>query len=105
MNTAHAEKIRVEVDDDGFLKDPEDWSEEIVGYFAAQEHLGPLTDNHWKVINYLRDYYKKFGCSPITRKLCKDTGCSLKELETLFSSDCVRAAYKLAGLPKPTGCR
>jgi len=94
VNIAHANEINVELDKDDFLKNPEDWSTAVAEYLTTEGYLSPLTDDYWKVINYLIGYYKKFG---------KDTGCNLYELENLFSSDCVRAAYKLAGLPKPTG--
>ena len=43
-----------------------------------------LTEDHWKVINYLRDYYKQYGIAPMIRKLCKDTGFPLKTIYELF---------------------
>jgi TusE/DsrC/DsvC family sulfur relay protein len=95
---------QVEIDEDGFLVDPEAWNEEIVNIFAKVEEVSELTENHWKVINYLRDYYKQFGIAPMIRKLCKDTGFSLKEIYDMFPSGPAKGACKLAGLPKPTGC-
>lgn len=94
----------VELDEDGFLANPDDWSDDMVTYFATQEGVGALSENHWKVINYLRDYYKKFGVAPMIRKLCKDTGFPLKEIYDMFPSGPAKGACKLAGLPKPTGC-
>ena len=94
----------VELDEDGFLVDPADWAEDLVGYFATQEDVSELTENHWKVINYLRDYFKQFGIAPMVRKLCKETGFSLKEIYELFPTGPAKGACKLAGLPKPTGC-
>ena len=95
---------QVEVDEDGFLVDPNLWNEEIVKAFAALEDVSELTENHWKVINYLRNYYLQFGIAPMIRKLCKDTGFSLKEIYDMFPSGPAKGACKLAGLPKPTGC-
>ena len=69
---------KIEVDEDGFLVDPDTWNEEVVRIFAKVEEVSELTEDHWKVINYLRDYYKQFGIAPMIRKLCKDTGFSLK---------------------------
>jgi TusE/DsrC/DsvC family sulfur relay protein len=63
-----------------------------------------LTDNHWKVVNYLREYYVQFGVAPMIRKLCKQTGFSLKEIYEMFPSGPAKGACKVAGLPKPTGC-
>ncbi|MEG6586648.1 TusE/DsrC/DsvC family sulfur relay protein [Dendrosporobacter sp. 1207_IL3150] len=94
----------IELDEDGFLVDPGLWNEDIVEYFAKAEDVGDLTEKHWKVINYLRDYFKKFGIAPMIRKLCKDTGFTLKEIYELFPSGPAKGACKLAGLPKPTGC-
>jgi tRNA 2-thiouridine synthesizing protein E len=95
---------QIEVDEDGFLVDPNLWNETIVEVFAKLESVEQLTEKHWKVINYLRDYYQKFGIAPMIRKLCKDTGFTLKEIYELFPSGPAKGACKLAGLPKPTGC-
>jgi len=95
---------QVEVDEDGFMVDPELWNVDIVEIFAKLEGVEALTENHWKVINYLRDYFKQFGIAPMIRKLCKETGFTLKEIYALFPSGPAKGACKLAGLPKPTGC-
>ncbi len=95
---------QIEVDEDGFLVDPERWNEDIVKAFAQFEDVDELTDDHWKVINYLRDYWKQFGIAPMIRKLCKETGFSLQQIYQLFPSGPAKGACKLAGLPKPTGC-
>ncbi|HEX2924201.1 MAG TPA: TusE/DsrC/DsvC family sulfur relay protein [Chloroflexota bacterium] len=89
-----------DVDEDGFLEDPTIWNEEVVRCFAAGEEITELTEDHWKVINYLRDYYQKFGIAPMVRKLCKDTGYDLKKIYELFPSGPAKGACKLAGLPK-----
>lgn len=94
----------IELDEDGFLMDPADWAENLVEYFAKQEDVSELTEKHWKVINYLRDYFKKFEVAPMVRKLCKETGFTLKEIYELFPTGPAKGACKLAGLPKPTGC-
>lgn len=104
MSVVQIKGTEIEIDEDGFLVDPEDWSEEMAAYFATVEDVTELTDKHWQVINYLRDYFKKFGVAPMIRKLCKDTGFTLKEIYELFPSGPAKGACKLAGLPKPTGC-
>jgi dissimilatory sulfite reductase related protein len=96
--------IQVELDEDGYICDPVHWSEDFVRVLAKLEELDELTEDHWKVINYLREYYAKFGIAPMIRKLCKDTGFTLKEIYALFPSGPAMGACKLAGLPKPTGC-
>jgi tRNA 2-thiouridine synthesizing protein E len=104
MSFVQVKGNQIEIDEDGFLVDPEDWSEDMAAYFATMEDVTELTENHWKVINYLRDYFKKFGVAPMIRKLCKDTGFPLKEIYEMFPSGPAKGACKLAGLPKPTGC-
>ena len=94
-----------EMDEDGFLKELDKWDEEFAKAYAREEGInGPLTEEHWKVIHYLRDHYQRFGLAPMIRKLCKETGFDLKKIYQLFPSGPARGACKLAGLPKPTGC-
>ncbi len=94
-----------EVDEDGFLQELDKWSEEFAQEYAKEEGIeGALTDEHWKMIKYLRDYYQQFGIAPMVRKLCKETGFDLKKVYELFPSGPAKGACKLAGLAKPTGC-
>ena len=95
---------QIEIDEDGFLVNPEDWSDDVVTAFAALEDVPEVTEEHCKVINYLRGYFKQFGIAPMIRKMCKDTGLTLKQIYDLFPSGPAKGACKLAGLPKPTGC-
>jgi tRNA 2-thiouridine synthesizing protein E len=93
-----------DVDEDGFLENPEIWDEVVAKDFALTEEITELTPDHWKVINYLRNYYLQFGIAPMIRKVCKETGFKLNEIYNLFPSGPAKGACKLAGLPKPTGC-
>ena len=95
---------QIEVDEDGFIQEPDTWNQELAETIARMEDVPELTEDHWKVINYLRDYYKQFGIAPMIRKLCKDTGFPLKTIYELFPSGPAKGACKIAGLPKPTGC-
>ena len=104
MSNIDVKGKQIEVDEDGFLVDPEVWSEDLVHVFAKLEEVSELTENHWKVINYLRSYYKQFGIAPMIRKLCKDTGLSQQQIVKLFPAGPAKGACKVAGLPKPTGC-
>ena len=96
--------VVIDVDEDGFMEKPELWNERVAAALASTEGLETLGEPHWKVINYLRDYYQKFGIAPMIRKLCKETGYSLKEIYELFPSGPAKGACKVAGLAKPTGC-
>ncbi len=95
----------IEVNDDGFLMDPAEWDEEVAMALAkAEEGLEQLTLEHWEVIRYIRDYYLEKNLAPMVRKVCKNTGFSLKHIFELFPSGPAKGACKLAGLPKPDGC-
>ncbi|MBC8204660.1 MAG: TusE/DsrC/DsvC family sulfur relay protein [FCB group bacterium] len=96
--------VKIEVDEDGFMMEPENWNEAIAKALGTTEEVYDLTDDHWKVVNYLRNYWLEFGIAPMIRKLCKQTGFTLKEIYTLFPSGPAKGACKVAGLPKPTGC-
>ena len=104
MATVEFEGKPMDLDEDGFLQNPELWSEAVAQYFAEQEGLGKLTDEHWKVVNMIRNYYLQFGVAPMIRKVVKDTGFDLKYIYQLFPSGPAKGACKVAGLPKPTGC-
>lgn len=96
--------VKIQVDEDGFMEEPDVWNEEIALALASTEAVEVLTEDHWKLVNYLREYYQEFGIAPMIRKLCKKTGFSLKEVYDLFPSGPAKGACKVAGLPKPTGC-
>ena len=98
------DELEIDVDEDGFMEDPDLWNEAVAKALATTEGVDDLTDNHWKVVNYLREYYLKFQVAPMIRKLCKQTGFSLKEIYELFPSGPAKGACKVAGLAKPTGC-
>ncbi|HKN20146.1 MAG TPA: TusE/DsrC/DsvC family sulfur relay protein [Terracidiphilus sp.] len=104
MPTFEVEGKKYDVDEDGFLQEPDLWTEDVATDFAKSESIDALTEGHWKVINYIRNYYLQFGIAPMVRKVCKETGYKLSEIYQLFPSGPAKGACKLAGLPKPTGC-
>ena len=94
-----------EVDEDGFLQELDKWNPQFAQDYAPLEGIeGELTEDHWKLINYIRDYYAEYGIAPMIRKLCKDCGFKLKYIYEMFPSGPAKGACKLAGLSKPTGC-
>ena len=96
--------LNIDVDEDGFIQEPDKWSEEVARLLAETEGVHELSDRHWQLINYLRDYYKKFGIAPMIRKMCKEVGMKLNEVYELFPTGPAKGACKAAGLPNPTGC-
>lgn len=104
MATVELGGKQVNVDEDGFIEDPADWDEAVAKSLSGTGGVDELGEEHWKIINYLRDYYLKFNMAPMIRKLCKETGFPLKKIYELFPSGPAKGACKVAGLPKPTGC-
>ena len=100
----------LETDEEGYLANLNDWVPEVATVMAALEDH-PLDENHWEVINFLREYYEEYQIAPAVRvltkaigkKLGKDKGNS-KYLYELFPYGPGKQACKYAGLPKPTGC-
>ena len=93
-----------EVDGDGFLIDPSLWSKEVAKLFAKTDGIEDLTDNHWAVINIIRENFEEKGNAPMIRTICKSTGLKLKDIYELFPLGPARGACRVAGLPKPDGC-
>ena len=94
----------IEVDEDGFIQEPEKWNKEVAEDLAKIEEASPMSDDHWKVVNYLRNYYLEYEIAPPIRMLTKNTGFDLKYIYKLFPHGPANGACKVAGLPKPTGC-
>jgi len=94
----------LEIDEDGFIQNPDQWDEEVAAALGRTEGVENLTEDHWKLVNYLREYYLEYGVAPMIRRLCKATGFKLGYIYELFPSGPAKGACKVAGLPKPTGC-
>ena len=104
MSTFTQGNVSIEVDEDGFMLEPEKWNEDVAKALATTEGVNELNDEHWKLVHYLRNYFLQFGVAPMIRKLCKETGFDLKKVYELFPSGPAKGACKVAGLAKPTGC-
>ncbi|MGW8269763.1 MAG: TusE/DsrC/DsvC family sulfur relay protein [Burkholderiales bacterium] len=99
-----------ETDEEGYLTNREDWSEDVANEMARQDNC-ELSDAHWEVINFLREYYDEYQIAPAVRVLTKAIGKKLgpdkgnsKYLYELYPYGPAKQACKYAGLPKPTGC-
>ncbi len=91
----------VEMDNEGFLQNPDDWNEQLAEWLAKQEGLDELNEARWQVIHALRDYYTEHQHVPNFKKLCKDAHqpdpyC----MERLFDNNGSKA-WRIAGLPNP----
>jgi len=96
---------KLEVNEEGFLVNSAQWNKEVAEFFALkEENIANLTEDHWAVINFIREYYLENNLAPMVRKVCKTTGFQLKYIYELFPSGPAKGAAKIAGLPKPDGC-
>ena len=96
--------IDVDTDKEGFFLHPEKWSEAMVPALARREGIDPVTEQHWKVIRFMRQEYLDKGTGPAVRALGKSSGVSIKELYQLFPKGPAKVAARIAGIPKPRGC-
>ncbi|MCG8426112.1 MAG: TusE/DsrC/DsvC family sulfur relay protein [Chromatiales bacterium] len=86
-------------DDEGFLLDPAEWSEEVAVILAEMEGVGELTAEHWAVIKVLRDLYLRLGALPPMRRICRNSAVSRTRVKELFGG--CRQVWRIAGLPHP----
>jgi len=100
----------LETDEEGYLADLNQWEPGVADIMAKLDDTA-LTDAHWEVINFLREYYEEYQIAPAVRVLTKAIGKKLgpdkgnsKYLYELFPYGPAKQACKIAGLPKPTGC-
>lgn len=93
-----------EVDAEGFLVHPDEWSEELAERIAAESGIAELTGRHWQVVRFMRETYLATGSAPSVRTLGKASGVPVKELYELFPKGPAKLAARIGGIPKPRGC-
>jgi len=83
----------------GFLINPYDWDKQFAELKAFELKMPDhLTEPHWQIIYYLRDYYKSNYAVPTIFETCRANDLTLAELERLFPDGYHRGAIKIAGL-------
>ncbi len=100
----------IQTDANGYLLNSQQWNSEIAQIIAAKEQI-ELSEDHWEVIRYVRQFYNDFNTSPSIRPLVKYLKSVLPEnksnslyLQILFPEGPAKQATKIAGLPKPARC-
>jgi dissimilatory sulfite reductase related protein len=95
----------VQVNEEGFMTNPAEWTKEIGVEIAKEEGIAELTPIHWKVIDYCRQYAAtNGGKAPTLRVITTNSGVSTKELFSLFPKGPAKKVARVAGLGKPEGC-
>lgn len=97
-------------DAQGYLLDPADWSEALAQHIAAEESI-TMSEAHWEVVHFVREFYLTYNTSPAVRMLVKAMAQKFGEekgnsryLFRLFPDGPAKQATKIAGLPKPVKC-
>ena len=104
MSTATIAGVTVELDGEGFMTDPGQWTREIAEEIARYNGIDPLTPKHWEVIEFCRKDAEEKGTPPTVRRITKGTSVSTKEMYQLFPKGPGILASKISGLTKPKGC-
>ena len=60
----------IETDEDGFIQEPDKWDNAVAEDIAKLEQAYPMGEDHWKLVNYLRDYYIKYEIAPPISRTC-----------------------------------
>ncbi len=93
----------VHVNDEGFLTEYDEWSEDIAAELAKNIDV-EMTDEHWALIKWLREDYKEKGETATTRRVQTVGGVPTKKQFELFPKKPAKKMAYIAGLPKPKGC-
>jgi dissimilatory sulfite reductase related protein len=94
----------VQVNDEGFMTNPSEWTKEIAVEIAKEEGLTELSPEHWKVIDFCRKNAETTGKAPTLRAITSGCGISTKEMFSLFPKGPAKKVARISGLGKPEGC-
>jgi tRNA 2-thiouridine synthesizing protein E len=104
MSTKNLGGKPVEVDEDGFLVNPQDWTEDMAQDLAKEVGISELTERHMAVVHFMRSDFQEKGQIPTIRRIKNAGGIPTKELYELFPEGPAKKAAMISGLGKPQGC-
>jgi tRNA 2-thiouridine synthesizing protein E len=93
----------VHVDEEGFMTEYDEWTEELGSQLASNIGI-EMEDRHWEAIRFLRSDYQEQGETATLRRVTTMAGIPTKELFQLFPKKPAKKMAYIAGLPKPAGC-
>lgn len=103
--TAHIGAL--DLGEEGYLNNPEDWDGDVALRLASTEGIR-LTHDHWRVIEFMRDYHDEHGIAAdarfVIKFLAEELGYGDKaraHLFELFPYGYVKQACKIAGMRRP----
>lgn len=93
----------VHVDDEGFMTEYDEWTDDLGEQLAANIAID-LIGRHWDVIRFLRSDFAEQHETATLRRVSVVGGIPTKELFELFPKKPAKKMAYIAGLPKPAGC-
>jgi tRNA 2-thiouridine synthesizing protein E len=97
----------MQLDEEGYLVDPAQWNEQVAEALAHAERID-LSEEHWAVIRFMREYYERHQIAPDARHVMKHLAefkgagkAGRNELFVLFPYGYVKQACKIAGMRRP----
>ena len=94
----------IEVNEEGFLVDSNQWTPEIAEELAQEVGIADLSEQHWKVITFCREDAAREGQAPGLRRITKKSDVTMKEIYQLFPKGPGKLAARISGLAKPKSC-
>jgi tRNA 2-thiouridine synthesizing protein E len=102
--------VVINLDSEGFMTDEQQWSRVVADALAQRNGL-TLTEEHWKIIQFVRDYHDAYAIEPPMRALVKALAALIGKaagnsrfLYQLFPDGPIKEASRYAGLAKPLSC-
>jgi tRNA 2-thiouridine synthesizing protein E len=103
MTTTTIDGRTVDVNEEGFLTDPQQWDESLGTELARLIGI-TMTEEHWEPIRFLRKDFEEQGETATLRRVSTQAGIPVKQLFALFPGKPAKKMAYVAGLPKPKGC-
>jgi len=95
--------VTIDVDENGYMINPGQWTKDIAAALAKEVEINELTDKHWDVIDYLQKRHKE-GTALSIRKVGKSGVVDIKEFYQLFPGGPLKKSSLIAGIPRPASC-
>lgn len=92
----------VEVTDDGYLVNMNDWNDAVAAEIAKELGID-FTPEHLKVCEFIREKHAA-GEALTIRKVGKSGIIDIKGLYKLFPGGPLKYSSQIAGIPKPSSC-
>ena len=94
----------VEIDEEGFMVNMNEWDEDIAKEIAKEDGIEELTPRHYEILHFMRKEYQEKGSAPSIRRLKNAGGIPVKDFYALFPKGPAKKSARAAGIPKPQGC-